>query len=156
MQCVPLTGRTHQIRRHLLHLGHPVINDYLYNTFDEKRRHLVDVNIFEQAKNRMLAKNASQTFESKAWNTDLSNTDWIKKLSDDYKFSSKNPDLCMSCELGEDFMRKFEKQSLMHMCLHALSYEIDGVKYESPLPKWITNTDYYLESIIKPRQTSGG
>ena len=156
VQCIPLTGRTHQIRRHLLHLGHPVINDYVYNQFDEKRRHIVDANLFEQAKNRMLEKHANRTSNAIPWNTDVNNTDWIKKLSDNYKFSSKNPDLCIPCELGEDFMRNFEKQSLMHMCLHALSYEIDGVKYETPLPKWITDTDYYLESIIKPRQTYSG
>jgi 23S rRNA-/tRNA-specific pseudouridylate synthase len=27
----PLTGRTHQIRVHLQHLGHPIANDPLYN-----------------------------------------------------------------------------------------------------------------------------
>ncbi|XP_067130893.1 pseudouridylate synthase RPUSD2-like [Centruroides vittatus] len=30
--CKPLTGRTHQIRVHLQYLGHPIINDPLYNT----------------------------------------------------------------------------------------------------------------------------
>jgi tRNA pseudouridine synthase 9 len=30
--CKPLTGRTHQIRVHLQHLGFPIINDPLYNS----------------------------------------------------------------------------------------------------------------------------
>lgn len=30
VRCIPSTGRTHQIRVHLLHLGHPVANDPLY------------------------------------------------------------------------------------------------------------------------------
>ncbi|XP_001381115.2 pseudouridylate synthase RPUSD2 [Monodelphis domestica] len=32
VRCRPLTGRTHQIRVHLQFLGHPIINDPIYNT----------------------------------------------------------------------------------------------------------------------------
>jgi tRNA pseudouridine synthase 9 len=31
VKCRPLTGRTHQIRVHLRHLGYPIVNDHLYN-----------------------------------------------------------------------------------------------------------------------------
>ena len=37
VRCVPLQGRTHQIRIHLRQMGHPIVNDYLYNPKDEVR-----------------------------------------------------------------------------------------------------------------------
>lgn len=43
VRCKPLTGRTHQIRVHLLYLGHPIANDPLYGNdfWDEERPQMV-------------------------------------------------------------------------------------------------------------------
>jgi 23S rRNA pseudouridine955/2504/2580 synthase len=37
MQCSPVTGRTHQIRVHLQHAGHPILGDERYGDADENR-----------------------------------------------------------------------------------------------------------------------
>ncbi|KAI3644264.1 hypothetical protein MP228_010428 [Amoeboaphelidium protococcarum] len=34
VQCKPITGRSHQIRVHLRYLGHPIVNDSIYNNDD--------------------------------------------------------------------------------------------------------------------------
>jgi 23S rRNA pseudouridine1911/1915/1917 synthase len=39
--CMPRTGRTHQIRVHLTHLGHPIAGDPLYGRRDQFERHLL-------------------------------------------------------------------------------------------------------------------
>jgi 23S rRNA pseudouridine1911/1915/1917 synthase len=34
--CVPHTGRTHQLRVHLAHIGHPILGDKLYGRSDDE------------------------------------------------------------------------------------------------------------------------
>lgn len=41
VECRPKTGRTHQIRVHLKHLGHPVVGDPLYGKRGDYTRHML-------------------------------------------------------------------------------------------------------------------
>ncbi len=41
VECRPKTGRTHQIRVHLKHLGHPIVGDPIYGRRGEFSRHLL-------------------------------------------------------------------------------------------------------------------
>ncbi len=49
IKCVPITGRTHQIRIHLFHIGHPIVGDPLYGTsFEFATKYLEDKLSFEE------------------------------------------------------------------------------------------------------------
>ena len=39
VECTPLTGRTHQIRLHLLHIGHPIVGDLCYGDAQQQREY---------------------------------------------------------------------------------------------------------------------
>lgn len=42
IKAFPITGRTHQIRLHLAHIGHPIENDFLYGVSDEVSERYLD------------------------------------------------------------------------------------------------------------------
>lgn len=112
VRCMPITGRSHQIRVHLKSIGHPIVGDMLYN---EDCRVVCRENEY--------VCNGEVTVESGCENMVIN----PEKESMDFAV--------MHCEgLNNRVYRNRE----VYLCLHAYQYTLNGIVYTAPLPEWAT------------------
>ena len=133
VHCKPLTGRTHQIRVHLQHLGHPIANDSLYanphiwgDSFMAATTETDDVIV-----KRMEYVGKTIPAQAQAWNAATGAELWSGEKCDacfTNLYTDPNVD-----ELG--------------IWLHAWKYadESGNWAFETPLPSWATD---YSENAI--------
>ncbi len=57
LKIMPLTGRTHQIRAHLAHIGHRIVGESLYGVSDENARDFLDGKINDSERVRIFGAN---------------------------------------------------------------------------------------------------
>ncbi|KAK0386640.1 hypothetical protein NLU13_6475 [Sarocladium strictum] len=135
VRCLPVTGRTHQLRVHLQYLGHPIQNDPIY------------------ANQRVWGMNLGR---KDADGTECADEDVISRLS-----RMGKEEVAQAVVYYDEMVDEYEKQraekmtgELCHVCqtplysdpgshelslwLHSLRYEDAGGawSYTSPLPKW--------------------
>ncbi|CAL1282567.1 unnamed protein product [Larinioides sclopetarius] len=176
VQCKPLTGRMHQIRVHLQYLGHPIINDPIYN--HEHAFGPLKGKNGEMGKSReQLLEDLLKTHNLQKWliddnapilqkdDTDVNNpindqenkmslnaleyyikSDGYEKLVEKYVKKPENFIIEDSCDLCHQKYMDPQPKDLI-MFLHALKYQGDGWEFESPLPSWAK--DDWKENITE-------
>lgn len=124
VEAKPMTGRTHQIRVHLQALGHPILNDHLYNnpvweTVDPVEDPSIPYKCYSEASLKQVAEELLRT-----------------TFNDEVTVESDQPvnaeSLCPECEI----QREDPSPEKLCIYLHAKRYACDDFEYETEMPFW--------------------
>lgn len=154
VECKPVTGRTHQIRIHLAHLGHSIINDPLYGTNHSTAAPLLMTEPTQDPKKITLSHPAFQdsTTGGDRRRTYLA-TEWsVRSLEQNGRHLSCLEEgrslSCSNCPQVTNIKNVEFQQMFIH--LHALRYESENWKFEVPPPKWM-NTKQAMKDNTSSR-----
>lgn len=156
VRALPLTGRMHQIRLHLQYLGHPIVNDPLYNTSafgpmkgrggdyggmsreelveNLRKEHCVSDWVIEPGEN-VLKDSENVLKESEKHQEDVSTFLGNMDILTGPPFDPAKQVTDQTCEECNLSYTSPPPRSLM-IFLHALKYQTDGKTFQTDLPFW--------------------
>ena len=133
VRCLPLTGRTHQLRVHLQYLGHPITNDPIYSNArvfgPDLGRNSSTAEEDEDIITRLSRMGKDEVAQAVEWHDEMV-ADYERKKAE--KMTGEKCDVC-----GTDLYSDPGPHEL-GIYLHARMYaDVDGKwKYETGLPDW--------------------
>jgi tRNA pseudouridine synthase 9 len=132
VRCLPLTGRTHQLRVHLQYLGHPIANDPIY----------CNQRVFGPS---LAAFDSSSTLDeeiiaklSKMGKEEAAEAVAYEEMMVDYEKRKAEKMTGEKCEVCDTPLYSDPGEHELGIYLHAKRYECEsgGWAYETPLPEW--------------------
>ena len=156
LRCLPMQGRTHQIRIHLMQLGYPIVLDYLYNERDALSRYTPDISDMNNGISKIFDRYQFDPYDSNS--TPLHSDNHRHETSNDTSTWSEsltsrigtNVPFCLECTIGGYVGETIRDTDPKFMCLHSWKYEISSIKkcFEAKIPRWATDAAYIREMII--------
>ncbi|KAL3423986.1 RluA family pseudouridine synthase [Phlyctema vagabunda] len=150
IRCLPVTGRTHQLRVHLQFLGHPIANDPIYcnqrvwGTSLGKNDADATQDTDEDVITRLSRMGKSEVADAVAYHDEMVD-EYNKK-----KAEKMSGELCDTCQTP---LYTDPGEQELSLWLHSLRYEDAGGSwsYVSPLPAWALPPD----GLDGPREVGG-